>query len=421
MEHIVYREEDDEESEAVAVQSSPAADSQETHGYDQTQLEQYWAWYYYQQQQQPATLPAPTAEPEKPPEPEPPKKMARRQVGRPDKRSKDAKGMGGTYNIFYDRWYTEGERRGLNLEKALTRCNPEKDSGATKGKDPGQYFCVHFAHGCCTKGPDCQFLHRLPTVNDRFELTRDVFGREKFRDDRDDMGGVGTFERDNRTLYVGRVGSYKDMDLAVRRHFEIWGPIENIRILEAKAVAFVRYKYRVHAEFAKEAMYGQSLDKNEVLNVRWATEDPNPRVIEEIKQRNQEMALQRIVEKLPQIGDHGNILDYESYFSDASKSNNDVGPVSGDPMFGYSYGQQQSSSTTLPYTLDSSYYAYNYETTPAVNQTVTANAQLQTQPIFSKDAVDFAANVNVGKPVTGKRKPPPPPPRPKGKIVKKDE
>jgi hypothetical protein len=34
--------------------------------------------------------------------------------------------------------------------------------------------------------------------------------------------------------------------------------------------------HEVHAQFAKEAMACQSLDNDEILNVRWATEDPNP-------------------------------------------------------------------------------------------------------------------------------------------------
>jgi hypothetical protein len=32
----------------------------------------------------------------------------------------------------------------------------------------------------------------------------------------------------------------------------------------------------VNAQFAKEAMQHQSMDMDEILNVRWATEDPNP-------------------------------------------------------------------------------------------------------------------------------------------------
>lgn len=36
------------------------------------------------------------------------------------------------------------------------------------------------------------------------------------------------------------------------------------------------YVSEFHAQFAKEAMACQSLDNDEILNVRWATEDPNP-------------------------------------------------------------------------------------------------------------------------------------------------
>lgn len=38
--------------------------------------------------------------------------------------------------------------------------------------------------------------------------------------------------------------------------------------------------HRCMAEFAKEAMSNQSLDSNEILTIRWANEDPNPRVAE---------------------------------------------------------------------------------------------------------------------------------------------
>jgi hypothetical protein len=31
-------------------------------------------------------------------------------------------------------------------------------------------------------------------------------------------------------------------------------------------------------EYAKEAMTNQALDSNEVITIRWANEDPNPRV-----------------------------------------------------------------------------------------------------------------------------------------------
>ena len=47
-------------------------------------------------------------------------------------------------------------------------------------------------------------------------------------------------------------------------------------MLQYRSVAFVTYVSEHHAQFAKEAMACQSLDNDEILNVRWATEDPNP-------------------------------------------------------------------------------------------------------------------------------------------------
>jgi hypothetical protein len=47
-------------------------------------------------------------------------------------------------------------------------------------------------------------------------------------------------------------------------------------VLQYRSVAFVTYVSEFHAQFAKEAMACQSLDNDEILNVRWATEDPNP-------------------------------------------------------------------------------------------------------------------------------------------------
>ena len=49
-----------------------------------------------------------------------------------------------------------------------------------------------------------------------------------------------------------------------------------VRVLQYRSVAFVTYLNEYNAQFAKEAMACQSLDNDEILNVRWATEDPNP-------------------------------------------------------------------------------------------------------------------------------------------------
>lgn len=47
--------------------------------------------------------------------------------------------------------------------------------------------------------------------------------------------------------------------------------------MHSRGVAFVTYVSELNAQFAKESMMHQSLDQDEILNVRWATEDPNPR------------------------------------------------------------------------------------------------------------------------------------------------
>lgn len=49
-----------------------------------------------------------------------------------------------------------------------------------------------------------------------------------------------------------------------------------MRVLQYRSVAFVTYVSEMSGQFAKEAMACQSLDNDEILNVRWATEDPNP-------------------------------------------------------------------------------------------------------------------------------------------------
>lgn len=94
---------------------------------------------------------------------------------------------------------------------------------------------------------ECQYLHRLPLPSRKSPLTlvvckylstgfpdqlpdnsRDCFGREKHADYRDDMGGVGSFNRQNRTLYIGKIQESPDkkqMTETLLRHFGEWGKI----------------------------------------------------------------------------------------------------------------------------------------------------------------------------------------------------
>jgi len=115
------------------------------------------------------------------------------------------------------------------------------------------------------------------------------------------MGGVGSFSRQNRTLYVGKIregASKADTEEIVRRHFGEWGEIVRLNILHNRGVAFVTYASDLNAGFAKEAMANQSLDGDEILNVRWATEDPNPAQIKVEKRRIQELGAEGVAKKI---------------------------------------------------------------------------------------------------------------------------
>lgn len=96
-----------------------------------------------------------------------------------------------------------------------------------------------------------------------------------------------------------------------------------MKVLQYRSVAFVTYKSEFHAQFAKEAMACQSLDNDEILNVRWATEDPNPVSKVNEKRRLEDMGQEAIRSKMdPRIVDamrtiraleDGDSLEDESY------------------------------------------------------------------------------------------------------------
>lgn len=113
------------------------------------------------------------------------------------------------------------------------------------------------------------------------------------------MGGVGSFLRQNRTLYVGRIHVTDDIEEVVARHFAEWGQIERIRVLTSRGVAFVTYTNEANGQFAKEAMAHQSLDHNEILNLRWATVDPNPLAQKREARRLEEQAAEAVRRALP--------------------------------------------------------------------------------------------------------------------------
>lgn len=209
---------------------------------------------------------------------------------------------GTIFNIWYNKW-SGGDREDKYISKspALGRCSISRDSGYTRAdRIPGSFFCLFFARGLCPRGHECEYLHRLPTVTDLFNPNVDCFGRDKHSDYRDDMGGVGSFMRQNHTLYIGRIHVSEEIEEIVSRHFAEWGQIERIRVLNSRGVGFVTYTNEANAQFAKEAMAHQSLDHNEILNVRWATVDPNPMAQARDKRRVEEQAAAAIRAALPE-------------------------------------------------------------------------------------------------------------------------
>jgi hypothetical protein len=197
------------------------------------------------------------------------------------------------YNIWYGRYIGDvNDKR--HQEPAEDRCCLEKDAGYTKA-DTGsmgvqsqarvnkRFFCLHFARGMCAKGHECTYFHRIPTPEDdaKCEEMTDCFGRSRHSVHRDDMNGVGSFMNPCRTLFVGNLTKHKyptakALEEAMWKHFGEWGELENLNVVHRLSIAFPRYRLRTSAEFAKEAMAGQKLDRDEVLSIRWAHDDPNP-------------------------------------------------------------------------------------------------------------------------------------------------
>ncbi|KAJ5933771.1 Pre-mRNA-splicing factor cwc2 [Penicillium verhagenii] len=212
------------------------------------------------------------------------RRPARVQVDPSEIKSEQPPQTGDLFNIWYSKW-SGGDREdrfGLNTP-APTRCDPVKDSGYTKAdRVNGSYFCLYFAKGTCCKGSDCEYLHRLPELHDLFNPNVDCF-----------------VHRQNRTLYVGRIHVSDAIEEAVARHFAPWGAVQRMRVLTGRGVAFVTYMNEANAQFAKEAMSHQALDHNEILNVRWATVDPNPAAQKREQRQLEEQAAEAVRRALP--------------------------------------------------------------------------------------------------------------------------
>ncbi|CEG35223.1 pre-mrna-splicing factor [Plasmopara halstedii] len=256
------------------------------------------------------------------------------------------------YNIWYDKYIGDHWDDARGKEPATTRCVLERDAGKTKAdvvSKANRYFCVHFARGMCARGAECSYYHRLPSVADetRLGMMHDCFGRERHATDRDDMAGVGNFTRNSRTLYVGGLKStngheaLKLQEDALWKQFGEWGEVENINVITRKSICFVRYRHRTSAEFAKEAMANQTLQSDEVLNVRWAFDDPNP-VAKQAGERSDRDAIVAMVQAKGADTTEDAAFDYpEHYQMPATKRQR----IKGDTMASYPDTNTQFNST----------------------------------------------------------------------------
>jgi len=169
------------------------------------------------------------------------------------------------YNIWYDKFIGDhwtATNRGK--EPAEGRCFTEEHAGYTKADkidSKSKFFCIHFARGMCARGSECQYFHRTPVFGDEVcnDQAKDIFGRERHRDHRDDMGGVGSMLSPSRTLYIGglKKSSYKTpeaLEKCLWEQFGEWGKIENINVIYRLNIAFMRLRTRSNCKFAKEAM-----------------------------------------------------------------------------------------------------------------------------------------------------------------------
>jgi hypothetical protein len=136
----------------------------------------------------------------------------------------------------------------------------------------------------------------------------DIFGRERHAAHKDDMGGVGTFTKECRSLYISEIkidrtqpDCIQKLEAQIWKLFHPWGPIESIRVIPNKVIAFVKYEYRAAAEFAKVACADQPCGLAEAINVRWAFEDPNPKAVEQALIENRDNFFAMLQKRISQM------------------------------------------------------------------------------------------------------------------------
>ena len=261
------------------------------------------------------------------------------------------------YNIWYGKYQGQHWKNTQGGVPAEYKCDVEKDSGWTKADKANamSYFCIHFAKGCCARGHECNYYHRVPTAKDEAQLQpmKDIFGREMHAEHRDDMGGVGSFKDNCRTLYVGGLTTKDNLKKVLWKEFGAFGEVENINLIHRLMVAFVRFRLRSNAQFAKCAMAGQNLGSDEILNIRWAHEDPNPIARKAIKRSNQDAIIAKL--KSQGVSDKAAGFEYPSNYNLPAPKRRRIGD---DEESAYPDTDQQYAMTTT------AGYNYTHSETP---------------------------------------------------------
>ncbi|KAI5964591.1 CWC2 [Candida pseudojiufengensis] len=233
-----------------------------------------------------------------------------------------------TFNVWFLK-YSGGDSSAINsFVKSKFRVNIERDQGYTKARNNSP-ICLFFSRGCCYMGSNCKYYHctpnKLKNVNTNYAV--DCFGRNKTSDYNDDMDGVGSFNKINKTLYVGGLTMKPNIEELLSKNFEEFGDVEKVKVIYNKSIAFITMKTENDAQFAKEAMDRQCLihyeysspstttpssssntsnsekslgssnkikSSKEVLHIRWANPDRNPEAQAQEKRKFEELAMDTV-------------------------------------------------------------------------------------------------------------------------------
>lgn len=170
------------------------------------------------------------------------------------------------------------------------------------------------------------------------------------------MGGVGTFTKECRTLYVSDIkmidaaNPVKEMVRVIYDNFSPWGEIEDINYIPTKGICFIRYSHRCFAEFAKEAMMDQSLIGEEVLGVKWAYDDPNPMSKKRMEKENENRFLSSYVNKKDNLEKKNKGRKLNKDFNNQNYHdfyNNVNNPYVTDVNYSSGYGQDQANNNNV--------------------------------------------------------------------------